>query len=95
MVSAWSTSGRTSPSFVAGFATERDTGYKRPTWQGTRPQINGKSYVDFEMLARLTIGTLGFKGSQITLTLPAPAAGTPAMTPTASQLRVWSFRKLS
>src|ERR1035438_10287233 len=33
-------------------------------------QINGKSYVEIETLARLTQGTLSFKGNQTTLTLP-------------------------
>ncbi len=37
-------------------------------------QKNGKSYVDVEALARLTNGSLSFKGNQITLTLPASAA---------------------
>jgi len=33
-------------------------------------QINGKSYVEIETLARLTQGTLSFKANQTTLTLP-------------------------
>ena len=33
-------------------------------------QINGKSYVEIETLARLTQGTLSFKATQTTLTLP-------------------------
>ena len=36
-------------------------------------QINGRSYVDVEALARLINGSLSFKGNQITLTLPASA----------------------
>jgi hypothetical protein len=44
-------------------------------------QINGRSYVDIEALARLTNGTLHFNGPQITLTLPGSAAVTPATTP--------------
>src|ERR1700689_3267316 len=39
-------------------------------------QINGKSYVEIEGLARLTNGSLSFKGNQILLTLPASAAST-------------------
>ena len=39
-------------------------------------QINGKSYVDIEALARLTSGSLSFNGNQITLTLPASSAST-------------------
>jgi len=41
-------------------------------------QIDGRSYVDLESLARIANGTLGFSGDQITLTLPGPAAGTPS-----------------
>jgi len=36
-------------------------------------QINGRSYVDIEVLARLTNASLSFNGPQITLT-PAPAS---------------------
>jgi hypothetical protein len=43
-------------------------------------QKNGRSYVDVEALARLTNGSLAFKGSQITLTLPASAASAPSAT---------------
>jgi hypothetical protein len=46
---------------------------------GQAPVIrrNGRSYVDIEALARVTGATLGFLGSRIVLTLPAPPA-TPA-----------------
>jgi hypothetical protein len=47
-------------------------------------QINGRSYVDVEALARLMNGSLGFKGNQITLTLPSSAAAAPTAAPTAS-----------
>jgi hypothetical protein len=43
--------------------------------------INGKSYVDIEALARLTQGSLSFKGNQTTLTLPPADAEAPAATP--------------
>jgi hypothetical protein len=39
---------------------------------------NGHSYVDVEALARLTNGSLTFKGSQIVLTLPASSAASEA-----------------
>ena len=45
--------------------------------QATVVQVNGRSYVDVEALARITNGSLGFNGNQITLTLPS-AASTPA-----------------
>jgi hypothetical protein len=38
-------------------------------------QINGKSYVEIETLARLTQGTLSFKANQTTLTLPPSVSG--------------------
>jgi hypothetical protein len=38
-------------------------------------QMNGRSYVDLEALARVANGSLGFQGNQITLTLPAAANG--------------------
>ncbi len=47
-------------------------------------QINGKSYVDIESLARITNGTLSFHGNQIVLTLPPASAGAPAASPAAS-----------
>jgi hypothetical protein len=37
-------------------------------------QMNGKSYVDIDSLARLIHGTISFQGSQIVLTLPRPEA---------------------
>jgi hypothetical protein len=56
-------------------------------------QINGRSYVDIEALARLTNGSLGFQGNQITLKLPASAASTPAPTPPAGQPASSEFSK--
>jgi len=44
-------------------------------------QIDGRSYVDLESLARIVNATLGFRGDQITLTLPGSAAGTAAAPP--------------
>lgn len=38
-------------------------------------QANGRSYVDIEMLARLTSGSLSFNGNQIKLTLPGTHTG--------------------
>jgi hypothetical protein len=56
-------------------------------------QINGRSYVDIEALARLTNSSLGFKGNQITLTLPASGASTSTATPPASQPANSEFSK--
>jgi hypothetical protein len=56
-------------------------------------QINGRSYVDIEALARLTNGSLGFNGNQISLTLPASAAGTPTIAPPAIQPASPGFSK--
>lgn len=48
--------------------------------QVTVIQINGRSYVDLEALARVANGSLSFSGNQIALTLPGTAASyaTPA-----------------
>jgi len=44
-------------------------------------QLNGKSYVEIETLARLTQGTLSFKANQTTLTLPSSDSGGQASEP--------------
>ena len=41
-------------------------------------EIDGRSYVDLESLARIVNGTLRFSSNQITLTLPSSTAGTEA-----------------
>jgi hypothetical protein len=46
--------------------------------QVTVVQMNGRSYVDLETLARVANGSLSFSGNQITLTLPTAANATPA-----------------
>lgn len=47
-------------------------------------QLNGRSYVEIEALARVASGSLSFKGNQITLTLPASTtSAAPATSPTA------------
>ncbi|MGD0480369.1 MAG: hypothetical protein ABSA42_09375 [Terracidiphilus sp.] len=46
-------------------------------------QVNGKSYIDLETLARLTQGTLSFKANRTILTLPPSDATEPASTPPA------------
>ncbi|HEY6388756.1 MAG TPA: hypothetical protein VIX91_24025 [Candidatus Acidoferrum sp.] len=46
--------------------------------QVTVVQMNGRSYVDLETLARVANGSLSFSGNQITLTLPTVANTTPA-----------------
>ena len=56
-------------------------------------QINGRSYVDIEALARLTNGSLGFKGNQITLTLPGAPASAPSTATAPSQPASPGFSK--
>jgi hypothetical protein len=46
--------------------------------QVTVVQMNGRSYVDLETLARVANGSLSFSGNQITLTLPSSANALPA-----------------
>jgi hypothetical protein len=62
------------------------------TGQASVIQKDGRSYVDIEELARLTNGSLGFKGSQITLTLPAASSVAPS-TPEAVQSAAPTFSK--
>jgi|SRR5271163_1837069 len=56
-------------------------------------QINGRSYVDIEALARLTNGSLSFRANQITLNLSPSAANTPTTTPAAGQSASSEFSK--
>jgi len=44
-------------------------------------QMNGKSYVDVDALARLTNSSLSFKGNQVILTPPGSAPSTPPVDP--------------
>jgi hypothetical protein len=47
-------------------------------------QLNGRSYIEVEALARVASGSLSFKGNQIILTLPASTtSAAPATSPTA------------
>jgi hypothetical protein len=46
--------------------------------QATVVQVNGRSYVDLEALARIANGSLAFNGNQITLTLSSAASTPPA-----------------
>ena len=46
-------------------------------------QLNGKSYIEVETLARLTQGTLSFKDNRTTLTLPSSETTGQASTPQA------------
>jgi hypothetical protein len=52
--------------------------------QVTVVQVNGRSYVDLEALARVANGSLGFNGNQITLTLPGAANAPPPTTTSGS-----------
>lgn len=56
-------------------------------------QINGRSYVEVEGLARLINGSLRFNGNQIELTLPASAASVPATPERTSQPGTSAFSK--
>jgi hypothetical protein len=52
--------------------------------QVTVVQMNGRSYVDLETLARVANGSLSFSGNQITLTLPSSATTPSAATASTS-----------
>jgi hypothetical protein len=56
-------------------------------------QVNGKSYVDIEALARLVSASLSFKGNEITLTLPASAPSVPTAPGPANQPESPQFSK--
>ncbi len=56
-------------------------------------QMNSRSYVEVEALARLINGSLSFKGNQILLTLPAAASSAPAATAAATQSANSEFSK--
>jgi hypothetical protein len=56
-------------------------------------EMGGRSYVDIEALTRLANGSLSFRGNQIVLTLPAPAASTAPSNPETSQAGASGFSK--
>ena len=60
-------------------------------------QMNGKSYVDIDALARLTNSSLSFKGNQVILTPTGSAPSTPAVAPeplaSAGQLKLVAARE--
>jgi len=56
-------------------------------------EIDGRSYVDVESLARIANGTLSFSGNQITLTLPSVAAGTASAVASSSPAANSGFSK--
>jgi hypothetical protein len=56
-------------------------------------QVNGKSYVEIETLARLTQGTLSLKANRTILTLPPSAAIEQAATPPGEGGVLKSFRR--
>ncbi|MGA2966845.1 MAG: hypothetical protein ABSD64_11580 [Terriglobales bacterium] len=69
-----------SPSGSSPSATATGETLKVAGYAGQAPilQINGKSCVELEQLARLTQASLTFKGHQIVLSLSAPSAHEPA-----------------
>jgi hypothetical protein len=76
-----------SPGLFLAQAGQQNPALLVPGQRGQAPvvQINGRSYVDVEALARLINGSLSFNGNQITLTLPAPSSSTPPTPDLASQ----------
>jgi hypothetical protein len=71
---------------VSGMALAQDANQNRTLivngQSGIVPviQVNGRSYVDLEALARAANGSLSFSGNQIALTLPGSAANSPTNT---------------
>ena len=75
---------------VSGIALAQDVSQNRTLVISGQPgnvpviQVNGRSYVDLEALARVSNGSLSFAGNQIVLTLPgtsASATATPVAAP--------------
>jgi len=56
-------------------------------------QLNGRSYVEIEALARVASGSLSFKGNQITLTLPASTTSVAPTTPSIAEPANQGFSK--
>jgi hypothetical protein len=84
---------------VPGFALAQ-TGQQNSTLtvsgqsgQATLVQMNGKSYVDLESLARLVNGSLGFNGRQVILTIPGSPATSQATVSPPSQPTNTGFSK--
>jgi hypothetical protein len=71
------------PSLALPQAAQRNSTLIVDGRPGSAPvvQINGRSYVEVEALARVAGGSLGFKGSQIIVTLPGSNSA-PAVSPT-------------
>lgn len=61
--------------------------------QASVVQMNGRSYVDIEALARIANGSLSFKGNQIELSLPASPGGASPAAPTPSESANQGFSK--
>src|SRR5580693_3436648 len=72
---------------VSGMALAQDASQNRTLivngQSGNVPviQVNGRSYVDLEALARAANGSLSFSGNMIALTLPGSQAGSPTNSP--------------
>jgi hypothetical protein len=69
---------------ICGAALAQDTNPNRTLAISGQPgnapviQVNGRSYVELEALARLSNGSLSFAGNQIVLSLPGSSSNTPA-----------------
>ena len=69
--------------FVVAYATPQNRTLVLAGHPGELPvvEMGGRSYVDIEALTQLINGSLGFRGNQMVLTLPAPGASTQASNP--------------
>jgi hypothetical protein len=71
----------------SGVAPTQDNRLKRTlvvngqSGDATIVQINGRSYIDLETLARIANGSLSFQGTRIVPTIPSSSADTPPMVP--------------
>jgi hypothetical protein len=67
------------PALVLSLAAQQSNSLIISGQQGSATviQVEGRSYVEVEGLARLTNSSIGFNGAQIILTMPSPAADAP------------------
>lgn len=70
----------TALAFALTLSAQQSTSLVVSGQQGTAKvvQVQGRSYVEIDGLARLTNSTISFKGSQIVMTLPGAVAAAPA-----------------
>ena len=65
-------------SFAQGKQEQRAVVVNGKSGNAASIQVNGRTFVDLEGIARIANGSLGFQGSELILTVPCSAAATPS-----------------